>query len=46
MDRPGSNVFIAQLTNMLKAKTSNKKVCPTAAAKGEGIEELMKTIDA
>lgn len=46
MDRPGSNVFIAQLTNMLKAKTSNKKVCPTAAAKGEGIEELKKTIDA
>lgn len=45
MDRPGSQVFVTQLTNMLKAKSSDKKVCPTAAAKAEGIEALKKTID-
>lgn len=45
MDRPGSSVFVTQLTNMLKSTFSNKKVCPTAASKGEGIEALMKTID-
>jgi LAO/AO transport system kinase len=46
MDRPGSNVFLSQLTNMLKSSSSHKKVCPTAASKGEGIEALKQTIDA
>lgn len=45
MDRPGSSVFVAQLSNMLKASSSPKTVCSTAASKGEGIEELKKTID-
>jgi LAO/AO transport system kinase len=45
MDRPGSQVFVTQLTNMLKAKSSDKQVCPTVAAKAEGIEALKKTID-
>lgn len=44
-DRPGSNIFVTQLTNMLKSKTSPKKVCSTVATKGEGVPELKKMID-
>lgn len=46
VDRPGSNIFVTQLSNMLKSTSSSKQVCSTVASKGEGVAELKKTIDA
>jgi LAO/AO transport system kinase len=44
-DRPGSDFFVAQLSNMLKSKSSSKKVCATVATKGDGVVGLKKMID-
>jgi LAO/AO transport system kinase len=45
MDRPGSNLFLSQLTNAVKSRKNSAPICATSATKGEGIAILKNTID-
>ncbi len=45
MDRPGSNLFLSQLTNAVKSRKNSAPICATSATKGEGIAVLKNTID-